>query len=275
MWAGVAFSGALLLLLVVAAIGAGRIPSASGDSQLAISQRVLQWVFVYGTWVLLVLMTVWLLVGRRARRKVQPKRSSWLVSALVLTALFVVVLELGKHMPEIGHGVDQTVTSLPAPPDTSSVSVPSKTTLPAGSPGTLLIVVGGVVLVAVMLAVIGRERSGEPSETSDERPAFVSVLDDLIAELERSSDPRKIVIGAYARMEQALARDGLSRRGSEAPLEFLERALEHLEVSGHAVRRLTTLFAEARFSRHDIDETMSLSAIAALREVRRELGVHA
>ena len=108
-------------------------------------------------------------------------------------------------------------------------------------------------------------------ESAATRPAFRDVLDDLIAELERSGDPRSIVIGAYARMEQALAMDGLARRRAEAPLEFLERTLRHLSVSAGAVRRLTGLFSEARFSPHLIDDDKSRQAIDALRQVRDEL----
>ena len=38
-----------------------------------------------------------------------------------------------------------------------------------------------------------------------------------------------------------------------------------------AVSRLTSLFEQAKFSRHTIDESMKQDAIAALREIRDDL----
>jgi hypothetical protein len=272
-WVGIWVAAALLLLLVVAAIGARHIPTASGDSQLLVDERILERFVAYGTWAMLAIVVVWLLTGRR-RRMPRSRRSSWLGAVIVLSALVILFLEFGKHMPDDTQNGEQAVTfemSLPDVHDTPLSSIPSRTSVPPGSPGMLLIVVAGVVVIAATLAVLGRERRSEQPEVETDEPAIVAVIDDLIGELERSSDPRKIVIGAYARMEQALARDGVVRRRSEAPLEYLSRALQHLQVSGRAAEQLTALFAEARFSPHDIDETRSSAALTSLKEVREEL----
>jgi hypothetical protein len=79
------------------------------------------------------------------------------------------------------------------------------------------------------------------------------------------------VIAAYARMEGVLARHGLRRRPSETPLEYLRRVLLELTARADAVARLTNLFEQAKFSRHDIDATMKRDAIGALREIRDDL----
>ena len=57
----------------------------------------------------------------------------------------------------------------------------------------------------------------------------------------------------------------------EAPLEYVARALRDLEVGERSVRRLTDLFERAKFSTHEIDESMRTEAIAALGRVRDEL----
>jgi hypothetical protein len=49
-------------------------------------------------------------------------------------------------------------------------------------------------------------------------------------------------------MERALAAGGLPRRPSEAPFEYVERALGELETSAESARRLTDLFEWAKFS---------------------------
>jgi len=72
-------------------------------------------------------------------------------------------------------------------------------------------------------------------------------------------------------MERALAAAGLPRLPSEAPLEYLERALLELHASGPAVRQLTDLFEWARFSDHEPDRTMRDDAVDALEAIRDEL----
>jgi len=136
----------------------------------------------------------------------------------------------------------------------------------------------GVVVVALMVTAglwVARARRHArrwrrpPEEASPEAAlmAMEASLDDLLAE----SDPRKAVIAAYATMEAGLGRSGFPRRASEAPREFVERALRGLALSDVAVKRLTGLFEEARFSRHEVGEDMRREAIAALKAVRAEL----
>jgi hypothetical protein len=96
-------------------------------------------------------------------------------------------------------------------------------------------------------------------------------IGDAIDDLEAEPDPRRAVIAAYARMEAVLARNGLRRRPSETPLEYLRRILLGLTTRGEAVSRLTSLFEQAKFSRHEIDASMKEDAIGALREIRADL----
>jgi len=100
---------------------------------------------------------------------------------------------------------------------------------------------------------------------------FAATISDAIDDLEAEPDARRAVIAAYARMERVLARHGLHRRPSETPLEYLRRILLGLTARGEAVRRLTSLFEQAKFSRHEIDEGMKQDAIGALREIRGDL----
>jgi hypothetical protein len=100
---------------------------------------------------------------------------------------------------------------------------------------------------------------------------FAASIGDAISDLEAEPDARRAVIAAYARMEGVLTRNGLRRRASETSVEYLERILLGLTARADAVTRLTALFEEAKFSRHEIDATMKQDAIAALREIRDDL----
>jgi hypothetical protein len=105
---------------------------------------------------------------------------------------------------------------------------------------------------------------------------FAASIGDAIDDLESEPDARRAVIAAYARMETVLARNGLKRRPSETPVEYLRRILLGLTSRGDSVSRLTSLFEQAKFSRHEIDGAMKQDAIGALREIRDDLqGAHA
>jgi hypothetical protein len=100
---------------------------------------------------------------------------------------------------------------------------------------------------------------------------FAASIGDAIDDLEAEPDARRAVIAAYARMEAVLARNGLRRRPSETPVEYLRRILLGLTARGDAVSRLTSLFEQAKFSHHEIDASMKQDAIGALREIRTDL----
>jgi hypothetical protein len=100
---------------------------------------------------------------------------------------------------------------------------------------------------------------------------FASSIGDAIDDLEAEPDARRAVIAAYARMENVLGRNGLQRRPSETPVEYLRRILLGLTSRGDSVLLLTSLFEQAKFSNHTIDESMKQEAIGALREIRDDL----
>ena len=79
------------------------------------------------------------------------------------------------------------------------------------------------------------------------------------------------MIAAYARMERALAASGLPRAPAEAPEEYVERVLAEVALSRRATQRLTSLFAWARFSGHDVRPEMKDEAIETLQQVQQEL----
>ena len=120
------------------------------------------------------------------------------------------------------------------------------------------------------LAARGRRRSLGPLGATP-REALADVLAETLDDLRAERDPRKAVIAAYARMERGLAASGLPRAPAEAPEEYVGRALEEVAVSPRAAERLTSLFAWARFSGHDVHAEMKDEAIETLEQVQREL----
>jgi len=128
----------------------------------------------------------------------------------------------------------------------------------------------GIAVVAWWLAARGRRQAREPHGTTPAE-ALADVLAETLDDLRAERDPRRAVIAAYARMERALAASGLPRDPSEAPEEYLRKILSDLAVTGRAAARLTSLFAWARFSGHDVRPEMKEEAIETLEQVQHEL----
>jgi hypothetical protein len=116
-------------------------------------------------------------------------------------------------------------------------------------------------------------RSAEKDAAGDLHPAevqgaVVSTIDAMLAD----PDPRAAIIGAYARLLEGLSACGAGRREHEAPFEHLHRVLAVLQVRSGPMRRLTGLFAAARFSTHPPTKTDREEALTALREIALDLG---
>jgi hypothetical protein len=116
----------------------------------------------------------------------------------------------------------------------------------------------------------GPRRRKRASQRPPAGPDAASTVDDVIADLEAETDPRRAIINAYVRMERALDAAGLGRREPEAPREYVARVGGALRGDERAARRLTALYEEARFSAHAVDEAMRAEAVAALHALRPE-----
>ena len=121
--------------------------------------------------------------------------------------------------------------------------------------------------------------TGRPKTIERPRPAaeqaVVEVLEQSMDALRAIADPRRAIIAAYSAMDSAMARAGLARRPAEAPAEFLARILRStLDISLDA-RRLTYLFEVAKFSDHDVDDSMRTNALMALGRIRDQISAAA
>jgi hypothetical protein len=92
------------------------------------------------------------------------------------------------------------------------------------------------------------------------------------AALRAHPDARQAVIATYAEMERELGERKLRRDPAEGPREYLGRVIGHLRGARPALRRLTGLYEQARFSVHPVDRAMQDQAVDSLEAMRSELG---
>jgi hypothetical protein len=133
----------------------------------------------------------------------------------------------------------------------------------------VVVLLGGTVVV--LLASRRTKRAPRPWRLGRRGDAVSLALDESLDDLRDDPDLRRAIVAAYARMERALESIGLGRHPSEAPFEYIGRALTSLETSAAAAERLTTLFEWAKFSHHEPEPHMRDEAIDALVAVRDEL----
>jgi hypothetical protein len=135
-----------------------------------------------------------------------------------------------------------------------------------------LLVIAALVLASYLAWRLSSKRRAL-AEREDETMAesLAEAIEATLADLQAERDPRRAIIAAYARMERALAAFGVPRRRPETQREYLGRILSGLEVDTAAIRRLTELFTQAKFSHHDIGAAMKEEAIDTLEHVRDEL----
>lgn len=86
-----------------------------------------------------------------------------------------------------------------------------------------------------------------------------------------SGAPRNAVVACWLALEEAVRDTGLYREPSMTSMEFTQEVLEAYTLDEAAIRRLSALYREARFSSHAITEQHREAAAGALKMLRTEL----
>lgn len=94
----------------------------------------------------------------------------------------------------------------------------------------------------------------------------------LVELSDADADPRKAVIACWVRLEQAAAAVGTPRRVADSSTDLVARLLQDHLVTPETLDGLASVYREARYATHTIDDQMRATAVAALRLVHAELG---
>ena len=263
------------LVLVALAASGGR-PTLHGHLAARPVPNTLQdsWVTLLTITYAVVIVGVLLTVFRR-RRGWQDPGSHWLRNYCIILVFMALFTGIGYFVITHGHFRErlqkqqaqqgQTRTRRPLP----LKALPARH---AHFQWPLALGLGALVLLGGVWVLVRRDRRPQPpgpGESVEEElaRAIGSTIDDLRSE----RDARRAVIAAYANMERIFASHGLARSRAEVPYEYLARVLRVLHVSEGSVRSLTELFEYAKFSPHEIDETMKEHAIDSLVAVKEDL----
>lgn len=269
-WAAAVLVFAVFILVALVALGARGLPGGETRPPPFVLDidllAVGKWAAIISAAIVAILL-IFLVLPGGPKVLLPPRKKSSILKMLLGVVLFMALVSYFQPAIERLSELD-----VDGGAGTPAVEVEAGPEQRSGSRWGLFVLGGAVLLVIWGVARATRVLPGTDVEpVADSGPAVARVIDAVLAELASSADPRAVVITAYARMEGALDEDGLQRRPSEAPHEYLERALGRLQVSRSAVHRLTRLFEYARFSDHDVDQDMADEAKGALNSIRFEL----
>jgi hypothetical protein len=245
-------------------------PGGERTASTAFLDSVFTVVLVLGAALAVLLLWVRLRILRRPGNRTD--RSA--LSGLVFFLIFITLLTGGRALLQYERRPSGAEATDAAFPQQVKPGRPVPQKVPERAPRfmwPLAIGLGALIAaIVVIVVVIERRRSRDGDESAEALEELAKALDEAIEDLRRDPDPRRAVVAAYARMEQALSVYGLPRRPAETPYEYLARVARQLEAEG-PVASLTELFEVAKFSEHSVDEGMRGRAIDALTAVRREV----
>jgi len=179
--------------------------------------------------------------------------------------------------------------SLPKPKNKHRQLIPTPSATPklpkpgTGLPGwfsviTLISAIVALVFLAAaifVVIIILRRRLRAPRR-GPELPADEATIIREAVEAGRSalagvSDARLAIIACYLAMEASLDKAGATRGPAETADELLARSTSEGLLHGAPPARLTALFSEARFSRHEVPGSARTEALQALEEILADL----
>lgn len=132
----------------------------------------------------------------------------------------------------------------------------------------------GLVMWGVPRFRIHRRRLTPELEPLDEHPRL-DLPPDIATDTARlvltEGEPRNAIVACWMQLEAETAWAGFPRLDHETSAEYVERVIATASVDPGPITRLATMYREARFSEHPIDETHRAAAIDALEHVERSL----
>jgi len=271
---GVAAAALCLVCLVVVAVAAPEGSPFDTDPGGVLTPRVpalVGYVLVFFGLVAAMGMAYLILVTTGLPEDYLARRRKWwatLAAMMLMAAVIAIAINASRPFGDDERGVRQP--PLERQEERSALDDPDPRS--TGALGVALTALVGLGFLGAVVAAVYKRRAWEGGEVGEgEHDALVAEVDAGIEDLRSIRDPRAAVIACYARMERFFRAEGLRRRPSDTPLEFIARALRMRSIEGPSPLGLTRLFERARFSDHDVDERMRSEALTALEDVRARL----
>jgi hypothetical protein len=208
--------------------------------------------------------------------------------AVIVAWLLIVTLLIQLFVPHAAN--PSAPTAAPAAPPSGRATGPPPEQHPPNNTGELFAILTAAAIPMMLVIVAGsvimwrrRWHATTPGAIADyhfDSPTRAPRSESLVraAELglaeigDLNREPREAIIACYAAMERELANvPGAAPQDFDTPTEVLVRAVEHQALHADNAAQLVSLFEEARFSPHVMNEGHREVAVNVLRLVLAEL----
>jgi hypothetical protein len=136
-----------------------------------------------------------------------------------------------------------------------------------------------IVAVSCVMMFLGLRQAFKTSvpltreKNTDLRKEAAEVVGQTISSLETTKEFHGVIVECYRKMCKILADTGLEITPTDTAREFSANISTRLSVGNEAVRALTFLFEEARYSNHDMREETREEALSLLNALQQALSV--
>lgn len=132
----------------------------------------------------------------------------------------------------------------------------------------LILIMGAV---SAFLAIRSYRVRDESSDLTALTAALAESIERDIVEIRESADPRAAILETYRNMCTFLSERGAENKKWWTAREFENGVTGRFNLERTTVSVLTSLFEEARYSRHEMGEKERISAMALLEKIRGQL----
>jgi hypothetical protein len=220
-----------------------------------------------------------------------PVWRSWWPLAAVAMLLALAAGAAARSAPQLdrldGEAAPASTPQVPEAALPSEPEVPPALADPSSAPDWLvplltglgLALLAAVVVAGLVIAIrdqLRRRPAAVPLDPAQGSQAgahdVVAALDAGLVELDDAdADPRRAVIACWVRLERAAAGAGTTRHVSDTSTDLVTRLLAGHSVSAGVLAGFASVYREARYATHTVDNEMRAQARAALRRLRGEL----
>jgi hypothetical protein len=218
---------------------------------------------------------------RGGRKQTGSGNSLWSIIGYALAILLLVVLLRNTAFARILSAAENVVGSTMAALHITQAQQVSQAAASTSSSFLLYytLMIFGVIIVVSFVLFLGGLRTAY-SQVKEERTSTktgsakleaMKVLQKAAMDLKLTGDYQEVILNCYRQMCHVLSDRGFKITPEQTASEFSERVSYKLGLGGRAVKALTFLFEEARYSNHAIDDTRRTQAINQLDDLQRSL----
>lgn len=226
------------------------------------------------------------------------KRGAWGISLLALLTLALAIVITTSSSPPRSRSTPPTHVT-PTVTEATPTRAPSRSGTPkpqqTQSSSHVPIALWALMAIPLVLAVgllgwllLGgrepRRRKALPPRafTPSELDALDANLEQRLADVVQAQladlsggTPRNAVVASWLALEEAAGDNGFYRKPALTSAEFTEQVLAAYRLDERAIRQLSSLYREARFSAHEMTEQHRQTAANALDTLKVELSARA